>query len=35
MKKLIFPTAAMMRNSDGDYKSIVSALLKIAPNEEA
>jgi hypothetical protein len=33
MKKLIFPTAAMMRSSDGDFKSIVAALLRMAPDE--
>jgi len=32
MKKLIFPTAAMMRGAGGDYKSIVASVLKIAPS---
>lgn len=32
MKKLIFPTAAQMNASGGDFKSIVAAVLNMAPD---
>jgi len=35
MKKLMMPTATMMRMHDGDYKSIVAGVLKIATEAEA
>lgn len=35
MKRLIMPTATMMQRAGGDYKSIVAAILKMAPETEA
>lgn len=35
MKRLMMPTAAMMRMHDGDFKSIVAGVLKVAPEIEA
>lgn len=35
MKKLLMPTAAQMRAHNGDFKSIVAGVLKIAPTIEA
>ncbi len=35
MKRLMMPTASMMRMHDGDFKSIVAGVLKIAPEVEA
>lgn len=35
MKKLLMPTAAQMRAHNGDFKSIVAGVLRIAPNIEA
>ena len=35
MKKLIMPTAAMMNAANGDYSSIVAAVLKMAPYLES
>jgi len=35
MKRLIMPTATMMRLHEGDFKSIVAGVLKIAPEIEA
>lgn len=35
MKRLIMPTATMMQRAGGDYKSIVAAVLKMAPETEA
>lgn len=34
MKRLIMPTAAMMTEAGGDFKSIVAAVLRIAPETE-
>ena len=31
MKRLMFPTATMMRAAGGDFKSIVAGVLQIAP----
>lgn len=35
MKRLMMPTATMMRMADGDFKSIVAGVLKISPEIEA
>jgi hypothetical protein len=35
MKLLIMPTAKQMREADGDFESIVAAVLKLAPGVTA
>lgn len=35
MKNLQMPTAAMIRESDGDFKSIVAAVINLAPDQYA